>query len=55
MREGIPGIITAGSDSRIRFWDFGNPNENYVIVGSADDYINPTIISYRHDFIYMSS
>lgn len=49
--EGSPIMITAGSDSRIRYWDLSNPLNNYIVVGAADDFVNPTVVSYRSQLI----
>lgn len=41
-----PFLLTGGTDQRIRYWDFMNPDNCSVIVGSPLDAVNKTMISY---------
>lgn len=41
-----PFLLTGGTDQRIRYWDFSNPENCAVIVPSPLDSVNKTLISY---------
>uniref|UniRef100_A0A8C4N7G5 non-specific serine/threonine protein kinase n=1 Tax=Eptatretus burgeri TaxID=7764 RepID=A0A8C4N7G5_EPTBU len=49
--EGNPFLLTAGSDMRIRYWDFAYPKQSYIVTGAATDNLHAGSVSYHSKII----